>query len=101
MKKLFLLNPDFQDIKLSAENKYFCPPGTLIEGLLSFYPRLRNELEVHYVDFVRPRPAIIDLIGEENQSCPVLIFDDGTFINEPNDIVRYLAENHQIAQSHY
>lgn len=100
MEKLFLLKPDFKDINRNAENKYFCPPCTLIEGLLSFYPRLRNELEVQYVDFVRPRPAIVDLIGEANQSCPVLVLEDGTFINEPNEIVRYLNENHQIGQPH-
>lgn len=100
MEKLFLLKPDFQDINQSAENNYFCPPCTLIEGLLSFYPRLRNELEVHYVDFERPRPAIVDLIGEANQSCPVLVLGDGTFINEPDDIIQYLSENHQIAKPH-
>jgi hypothetical protein len=100
MEKLFLLKPDFQDINRSAEIKYFCPNCALIEGLLSFYPRLRNELEVTYVDFVRPRPTIIDLIGEANQSCPVLIPGDGTFINEPDEIIRYLTENHQIGQAH-
>lgn len=100
MEKLFLLKPDFQDINRDAENKYFCPPCTMIEGLLSFYPRLRNELEVHYVDFQRPRPAIVDLIGEANQSCPVLIKEDGTFINELDDIIQYLTENHRIGQAH-
>jgi glutathione S-transferase len=100
MEKLFLLKPDFKDINRSAENKYFCPSCTLIEGLLSFYPRLRNELEVHYVDFVRPRPEIVKLIGEANQSCPVLVLDDGKFINEPDEIVFYLVKNHGIAQPH-
>lgn len=100
MEKLFLLKPDFKDINRSAENKYFCPNSAILEGLLSYYPRLRNELEVHYVDFMRPRPAIVDLIGEANQSCPVLVFNDGTFINEPDDIIQYLTENHQIAKPH-
>lgn len=100
MEKLFLLKPDFQDINRDINAKYFCPPCTLIEGLLSFYPRLRTELEVHYVDFVRPRPAIIDLIGEANQSCPVLVLKDGTFINEPDDIIRYISDNYHIAQAH-
>jgi glutaredoxin 2 len=100
MEKLFLLKPDFQDNKRGAENKYFCPPCTLIEGLLSFYPQLRNQLEVHYVDFLRPRPAIVELIGEANQSCPVLVLEDGGFINETAEIVRYLTENYHIGQSH-
>ncbi len=100
MEKLFLLNPDFQDINRGAEKKYFCPPCALIEGVLSFYPRLRNELEITYVDFVRPRPAIIELIGEENQGCPVLVLEDGSFVNEPDDIIQHLTENHQIGQAH-
>lgn len=100
MEKLFLLKPDFQDINREAEIRFFCPNCALLEGILSFYPRLRNELEVHYVDFARPRPSIIELIGEANQSCPVLVFDDGTFINEPEDIVRYLIKNHQVGQAH-
>jgi hypothetical protein len=100
MEKLFLLKPDFQDINRSNNKNYFCPPCTLIEGLLSFYPRLRHELEVHYVDFVRPRPSIIELIGEENQSCPVLVLSDGTFINEPDEIMVYLAQNYGIGYAH-
>jgi len=100
MEKLFLLKPDFQDKNLGAENKYFCPNCVLLEGLLSFYPRLRNELEIHYVDFPRPRPEIVNLIGEANQSCPVLILEDGGFINETSDIIRYLTYNHQIGMAH-
>lgn len=100
MEKLFLLKPDFQDINRNAETKYFCPPCALIEGVLSFYPQLRNELEVSYVDFVRPRPAIIDLIGEENQGCPVLILEDGSFLNETDDIIQHLTKNHRIGQAH-
>ncbi|MDO9615024.1 MAG: DUF3088 family protein, partial [Bacteroidota bacterium] len=61
---------------------------------------LRNELEVTYVDFVRPRPAIVDLIGEENQGCPVLILEDGSFLNETDDIIQHLTEKHQIGQAH-
>jgi len=100
MKKLFLLKPDFTDLNRNADARYICPPCTMIEGILSYYPRLRNELEVSYVDFQRPRPAIVSLIGEANQSCPVLILDNGTFINEPDDIIRHLVEEHGIGKPH-
>ncbi|MBW8331215.1 MAG: DUF3088 domain-containing protein [Prolixibacteraceae bacterium] len=100
MEKLFLLKPDFQDINRNPETKYFCPPCALIEGILSFYPRLRNELEITYVDFVRPRPAIIELIGAENQGCPVLILEDGSFLNETDEIIQHLTKNHRIGQAH-
>ena len=100
MKKLFLLKADFQDINLDPTKKYFCPDCSKIEGLLSFYPRLRAELEVHYIDYLRPRKALVDLIGEANQSCPVLVLEDGTFINEPEEIMNHLTEYHQIGYRH-
>jgi len=100
MKKLFLLKADFKDASRDDGKRYFCPDCVLIEGLLSYYPRLLNELEVKYVNFARPRNVLIDLIGEANQSCPVLVLEDGTFINETNEIIRHLSENHQIGVSH-
>lgn len=100
MKKLFLLKADFKDENRGDGIKYFCPDCTMIEGLLSYYPRLTNELEVHYVNFARPRAVLVDLLGEANQSCPVLVLDNGTFINQTDEIIRHLAENHQIAKPH-
>ena len=100
MKKLFLLKPDFQDVNRNADARYICPPCTMLEGILSFYPRLRTELEVNYVDFQRPRPAIVELIGEANQGCPVLILEDGSFINESDDIIRHLVEKHGVGKPH-
>jgi hypothetical protein len=100
MKKLYLLKADFLDAVRADGKQYFCPDCMMIEGLLSYYPRLLNELEVRYVNYARPRQALIDLIGEENQSCPVLILEDRTFINDPALIIRHLTENHQIGHSH-
>jgi glutaredoxin 2 len=100
MKKLFLLKPDFKDEKRNPESIYFCPNCGLIEGILFYYPRLLDDLEVHHVDFKRPRPAIVELIGEENQSCPVLVHEDGSFINETKDIIRYLVDTYHIAKPH-
>ena len=100
MKKLFLLKADFQDAVRNDGKKYFCPDCVMIEGILSYYPRLSNELEVQYVNFSRPRQIIIDLIGEANQSCPVLVLEDGSFINETSEIIRHLSEYHQTGQSH-
>lgn len=100
MKKLFLLKADFQDVNRNPEAKYFCPECSPIEGLLSYYPRLRDELEVVYVDFARPRKALVDLLGEENQSCPVLVLEDGSFINDPNQIISHLTQYHGIGNCH-
>jgi hypothetical protein len=100
MEKLFLIKADFLDASRADGKIYFCPDCSPIEGLLSYYPRLREELDVQYVDFNRPREILVDLIGEANQSCPVLVFEDGTFINELPKIIRHLTENHQIGHSH-
>lgn len=100
MKKLFLLKADFQDANRADGKKYFCPECSPIEGLLSYYPRLRSELEVQYLDFSRPRPALVDLLGEENQSCPVLVLEDGTFINETSEIIKYLTQYHKVGHPH-
>jgi hypothetical protein len=100
MKKLFLLKADFKDASREEGKKYFCPDCAMIEGLLSYYPRLLEELEVHYVNFAHPRTVLVDLIGEANQSCPVLVLENGSFINETNEIIRHLTEYHQIGRMH-
>lgn len=100
MEKLFLIRPDFQDQARNDGKKYFCPPCTLIKGVLSSYPVLLEKLEVIYVDYARPRPAIIELIGEANQSCPVLVLEDNTFIDDPDKIIVYLAEKYGIGYAH-
>jgi hypothetical protein len=100
MERLFLLKADFEDKNRADGKLYFCPECSPIEGLLSYYPKLRNELEIHYLDFSRPRPVLVELLGEENQSCPVLVLDNGSFINDMNEIIRYLTENYQIGHKH-
>lgn len=100
MKKLFLLKADFKDPELNDDKRYFCPDCVMIEGLLSYYPRLTEELDVKYVNFARPRTVLVDLLGEENQSCPVLVLEDGSFINDPAAIIKHFIEKHQIGHPH-
>jgi hypothetical protein len=52
------------------------------------------------VEFNRPRKGLVELVGEANQSCPVLVLEDGTFINVPEEIIRHLTEFHQIGHRH-
>ena len=48
--------------------------------------------ELVYVDFDKPRKLLVDLIGEENQSLPVLVFADGqNFINDVDGILAEFA----------
>jgi hypothetical protein len=117
MPKLFLLKPDFKDSKSDNEGKlYFCPQCAMIAGIIKYYPQLETMLEIIYVDFTRPRKAIIELIGEDNQSCPVLVIEnnqeenvdlsyfnsygDILFINSTDSILKYLSAKFGIGNPH-
>ena len=85
-------------------------------GLLEFYPVLKQRLNVRFVDFPRPRPELVDLLGEENQSCPVLVLksvppglpatvpvqhaNGHAFVAGAGEIAGYLAHVHGIGIPH-
>jgi hypothetical protein len=73
--RLLLLNPGWTD---DQGGPWYCPPGAIVEGVLAFHPFLRDRLEITYLDHPRPRPPVIELVGEDHQSCPILVLD-GTF----------------------
>jgi hypothetical protein len=77
--KLFIMKPGFVNAGLGP---YYCGDSVSVEGLLGFFPHLRDEVDVVYIDFPRPRSAIVDLIGEDNQSVPVLVIAPS---QEPSD----------------
>ncbi len=70
---LFLLKPGFFD---GEEGPFFCPHNAAMEGLLKYEPDLVTKLDVSRVEFKRPRPGIIKLLGKENQNAPVLVIDE-------------------------
>ena len=54
-ERLFLLNPNWHD---DQGGPWFCPAGAYVEGVLAFYPRLRDALDVVYLDHPRPRQPV-------------------------------------------
>jgi hypothetical protein len=74
---LFLLKPGFHEDK---GGPFFCPDCAAVEGFLRYAPEAERQLDVHRIDFPRPRKDIVALIGAENQSCPVLVFEEGVSI---------------------
>jgi Protein of unknown function (DUF3088) len=42
---------------------------------LSYYPKLREQIDIRYIDFPRPRKEIVELVGGEHQGCPNLILN--------------------------
>ena len=111
--QLFLLKPDFLD---NGQGPYFCPGCAEMIGLLEFYPMLKEHVEVRYIAFPRPRPELVPLLGEENQSCPVLVLaaapsanssklnvqtmNGHDFVEGAREIAEYLAHVHGIGTPH-
>jgi len=113
--QLFLLKPDF---RADDGGPYYCPSCATLEGVLSFYPRLRSLVDVQYVEFPRPRAAVIAAIGAENQGLPSLVIGSDPaadkalagldvrqaqgrrFLQSPGDIGKYLARRHGIGEPH-
>jgi hypothetical protein len=68
------------------------------------------------VDFPRPRPELAPLLGEENQSCPVLVLKElpadlpsalkvqhangEVFVEGAREIAEYLAHVHGVGIPH-
>ena len=98
--RLFLLAPGFEKDGIPS----FCGPCAMVEGFLGYFPQVRETLEIVYYPFPRPRAAIVDLVGEANQSMPVLVLagpsdhpdvqqvNGNWFVIDPKPICRFLAE---------
>jgi len=109
--KLLMLRPGFFQ---GDEGPFYCGDAVAVEGLLSFFPQLRSQIDVEYIDAPRPRQAIVELIGEANQSAPVLVLGAGRvprdnsvevhlhgqtqFIDSPDHIRRYLSSEYGVAR---
>lgn len=65
---LFVLKEKFED---GPGQFFYCPHCAEIMGLLAYFPQLRHQLDVRYVDFPKPRKDLVELIGEPNQNCPI------------------------------
>ncbi|MHB1262220.1 MAG: DUF3088 family protein [Thermoplasmatota archaeon] len=103
--RLYLLKPDF----VADGHKVFCAECAMVEGMLSFYPQLRANLDVKYIAFTKPRPEIVAELGPDHQSSPCLVVADParagklaphvklqtsngkSFVNDPHEVCHYLA----------
>ncbi|WGM31406.1 DUF3088 family protein [Brevundimonas sp. NIBR11] len=108
--RLFLLNPDWHD---DAGGPWYCPAGAILEGILGFYPKLKDQLEITRIDHPRPRAGVVEWVGEQNQSCPLLVLADGVdwpdaqvsettgrrFLQD-EAIIPYLADRYGIGRPH-
>lgn len=110
--KLFLITPGFPDPKYPGET-FICWTCTVIEGALALYPGLAERIDIERVDYARPRQRVIELIGADNQSLPVLVLADDApaglengsyqgrrFAEGKDAILHVLAVRHGIPRVH-
>lgn len=112
--RLFMLKPGYQD---GGEGPFYCPGSLKLEGLLAWFPQVRQALDVQYIEFPRPRRVLVDLIGEDNQGAPVLVLGGSApagvdrshvkrhnateFVNGSDHILAYLSAVHGLPTDHH
>lgn len=109
---LFLLRPGFED-PAYPDQLFYCWHCALIEGVLASFPELAARLDVERIAWPRPRSALIEIVGEENQSVPLLILANGSssqyrtgrfngrsFIADKDAILAALSERHGFPDPH-
>lgn len=74
--KLIILKPDFVDPAYPGQ-RFYCWHCALMEGVLASFPALLDRIDVERIAWPRPRAEVVALIGEANQSLPVLVLADG------------------------
>ncbi|UPT88705.1 DUF3088 domain-containing protein [Bradyrhizobium barranii subsp. apii] len=110
--RLFLLRPGFEDPAFPGQ-RFYCWHCALIEGVLASFPQLAEKLDVERIAWPRPRLPVIALVGDENQSLPLLVLADGTtspyqtgshhgraFIADKDAILAALTERHGFPDPH-
>lgn len=109
---LFLLEPGFTDPAHPGE-RFICPHGAPIEGLLASDPARNDRLDIHRVAFLRPRADVIEALDDAHQGLPVLILGDEHpapddaqklgdkyFVTDSARILALLAERHGFPKVH-
>lgn len=110
--QLYLLDMGFSDENYPQE-RFFCPDCTLLEGLLAKNAELARAIEIVYVGFEKPRQAVIEQVGEQNQSLPLLVLSEGStseyqsgtykgrsYMTDLNSILSALTERHGFPKKH-
>lgn len=110
--RLILLQADFLDPAFPNQS-FYCWHCALMEGLLSCYPDMAAQIDVRRIPWPKPRAELVDLIGTENQSVPVLVLADDApigletgsyrglrFVNDKDAILHALTVRYGIASPH-
>jgi hypothetical protein len=110
--RLFLLRPDFEDPTYPGQ-RFYCWHCALLEGVLASFPWLDSRIDVERIAWSRPRQAVIEVVGEENQSLPLLVlapdapddlatgrFRGRGFVDGKDAILNVLTRRHGVPVPH-
>ena len=96
---LYILSPGFEDPAYPGKT-FYCWHCALMEGVLASSPELADRLDVRRIAWPKPRREVAELLGEDNQSLPVLVLAEGGFINDKDAILAALTERHGFPHPH-
>ena len=74
--RLFLLKPNFEDPGYPGQ-RFYCWHCALLEGVLASFPSLLSKIDVERIAWPKPRRAVVEIVGEDNQSLPLLVLAAG------------------------
>jgi len=86
-------------------------------GMLTYYPQLRDTVDVVELPWPRPRQPLVDLLGEDHQALPLLVLGLATapaavdrvtialargrhYVEKTVEILRYLAATRGVPGPH-
>jgi hypothetical protein len=85
----------------------------VLVGVVGCFPNLAERLDIQRVAWPRPRDAVIELVGAENQSLPLLVLAQGAnskhqtgqhegreLIADKDKILAALSERHGFPDPH-
>ncbi len=109
---LYMLTPWVED---NNQGPFYCPDCAIVEGYFFYAPEAKDQIEIRAVNFAKPRKELVAVLGEENQSSPVLVLRDEakppeyakkslttgkSFIDDPKMICEYLSKVYNTAKPH-
>jgi hypothetical protein len=109
--KLFVLRPGFDDKGV----RYFCPYSAQVVGFLTYYPQVKDSVELVELDFAKPREPLASLLGEAHQAAPLLVLagesvpvpsvkigetNSHQYVEKTIEILRYLAATRSVPAPH-
>ena len=110
--RLFLLRPGFEDPAFPGQ-RFYCWQCALLEGVLASFPSLQSKIDVERIAWPRPRQAVVEIVGEDNQSLPLLVlaadapdelatgaFRGQRFVNDKDAVLTVLSRRHGIPRPH-